>query len=219
MNMKQSLIGFAIVLVVALATVLLLWQNRAVAQSKAPLFKQDPALGIDFQGKMNFVVDFLDTGYRPDMPPCPATAALVHLDGDTYELRLSEGGPCGGRLSIWNLTIDKEGNVSGEAWANVIHPPLETSTMLGQNWLHTGCKEIGVEPLFPGISGSWDGTTLIADTNIEGYCEGGTWWGGPEFWGMFLDVETENGGSLADGVSWDDGRVHLRFGAELTVAE
>ena len=40
-----------------------------------------------------------------------------------------------------------------------------------------------------------------------------------EYTVMFLDVETENGGSLADGVSWDDGRVHLRFGAELTVAE
>lgn len=144
---------------------------------------------------------------------------MVQVGKEQYELRLFEGGPCGNRMSIWDLYIDKEGNVTGEAWADMVNPPAETGSMLGQWWLHTGCKMIGAEPLFPGITGTWDGTTLIADTNFEGYCDGGTMWTGPDLWSRVVDVENENEGRLADGVSWEDGPVHVRFGAELTIAE
>jgi hypothetical protein len=181
---------------------------------------KSPATGIELTGRMNFDVKFLDTDFLADFAPgCPATAALVQVSKEEYELRLFEGGPCGNRMSIWELTIDKAGNVTGEAWARMINPPAETGSMLGQWWLHTGCKMTGVDPLFPGITGSWDGTTLIADARAEGYCDGGTMWAGPALGSTIMDVETENEGRLAHGVSWEDGPVHVRFGAELTAVE
>jgi hypothetical protein len=214
MNTKRKLTWIVIALVLLSAASFVVFNNTSFAQ---PAKNADT--GIEFTGKMNFDVEFLENGFKPPFGSCPATAALIQLDKEQYELRLTEGGACGNRMSIWDLTIDKAGNVTGEAWARMINPPAETGTMLGQWWLHTGCKMTGADPLFPSISGSWDGTTLIADTNFEGYCDGGTLWTGPDLWSRVVDVENENEGRLADGVSFEDGRIHTRFGAELTVVE
>ena len=179
--------------------------------------------GVEFKGVMNFDVEFLDTGYMPAFAKCPATASLIQVGLTEYELRLSEHGPCGNRMSIWDLTINQAGNVSGEGWAEVLSPPVEAGSMMGQWWLHTGCKTTGTTPLFPGLIGTWDGETLIADTHFEGHCEGGTMWTGPDFWMMHpvraAEIEKDPNHVLADGVTWEDGPVHVRFGAELTVVE
>lgn len=213
MNSKRTILWTAIALLLLSTMAVIAFSNTSLAQPAQSLEQ-----GLDFQGIMHFDVEFLDNGFKPPFKPCPATAALLQIDKEQYELRLFERGGCGDRMSIWDLTIDKAGNVTGEAWAEMIYPPMETSSMLGQFWLHSGCKVIGGDPLFPSITGTWDGTTLIADTHFEGYCEGGTMWTGPELWARVMDVETENEGRLADGVTWEDGPVHVRFGAELTVA-
>ena len=214
MKTKRTFIWAVIALLLVSTITLAAMSNPSFAQPTRTL-----ETGIDFQGHMNFNVEFLENGFTPPFGACPASAAMVQVGKEQYELRLFEGGPCGNRMSIWDLYIDKEGNVTGEAWADMVNPPAETGSMLGQWWLHTGCKMIGAEPLFPGITGTWDGTTLIADTNFEGYCDGGTMWTGPDLWSRVVDVENENEGRLADGVSWEDGPVHVRFGAELTIAE
>lgn len=216
---RQKLSWLGIGFFLSLAFVFIGLGTMSEVQSKDALFDQDPRIGIEFKGHMNFNVEFLDTEFSPPFRTCPATAALIQVDDEKYELRLTEGGPCGNRMSIWALGIDEDGNVTGEAWAQMINPPAETGSMLGQWWLHTDCKLIGASPLFPGISGSWDGTTLIADTRFEEHCGGGTIWEGPALWARVVDVENENEGRLADGVSWEDGPVRVRFGAELTIVE
>lgn len=215
MTTKRKLTLIASIVILMGAIVFVATSNSTFAQPTKTL-----ETGIDFQGRMKFDVRFLDTDFLADFEPgCPATAALIQVGRDQYELRLFEGGNCGNRMSIWNLNIDKDGNVTGEAWARMLNPPAEAGSMLGQWWLHTGCKMIGADPLFPGITGTWDGLTLIADVHAEGYCDGGTMWSGPELWSIAADVENDNEGRLADGVSWEDGPVHVHFGAELTVAD
>ncbi|MCB0125181.1 MAG: hypothetical protein KDE58_23165 [Caldilineaceae bacterium] len=212
---RHSILWTAIALLLLSTIPVIVFSNISFARPN-----QTPALGVDLNGFMNFDVTFEQTGFVAEFRPgCPSTAALVQVDKEQYELRLFEGGACGNRLSIWNLAIDKDGNVTGEAWAEMVDPPAETGSMLGQWWLHTGCKMTGADPLFPGLTGTWDGETLIVDTHFDGRCDGGTMWSGTEIWSLALDVETENDGILADGLSWEDGPVSVRYGGQLRVAD
>ncbi|MEZ4658226.1 MAG: hypothetical protein R2911_11695 [Caldilineaceae bacterium] len=101
----------------------------------------------------------------------------------------------------------------------MINPPAETGSMLGQWWLHTGCKMIGADPLFPGVTGTWDGTTLTADVHAEGYCDGGNMWSGPSSGPLPQMLKRITKAVWPMASVEDDGPVHVRFGAELTVAE
>ncbi|MEZ4680709.1 MAG: hypothetical protein R2932_41495 [Caldilineaceae bacterium] len=216
MNSTRKVIWIAIALLLLGTITFVTRSNTTFAQPATDLNS-----GLDFKGYMNFDVTFLRTDFTAEFRPgCPTTAALVPIGKEQYELRVFEGGPCGNRMSIWNVNIDKAGNVTGEAWARMINPQAETGSMMGQWWLHTGCKMIGGEPLFPGLTGSWDGETLIVDTHFAGYCDGGTMWSGTDIWSLAVDdLQTDNDGILADGLSWDDGPVQVRYGGQLTVAK
>ncbi|MEZ4658225.1 MAG: hypothetical protein R2911_11690 [Caldilineaceae bacterium] len=111
MTIKRRLTWATIALALIGIIALGIKSNPTLAQPAKTL-----GTGIDFQGRMNFDVRFLETDFLADFAPgCPATAALIQVGKEQYELRLFEGGNCGNRMSIWDLNIDKDGNVTGEA--------------------------------------------------------------------------------------------------------
>lgn len=146
---------------------------------------------------------------------CEARATLVPIEGEKYELRVGEICGFGPRLTVWDLTVDEDGNVGGVFHATSIHPENDTGSVMGEIWYHTGCMMVGD---FPALTGTWDGERLRAYTSFEGRCHGGTMWGEPEIM-AFLSGDDDPESPIADGLDWDDGPARMEFGVDLRVEQ
>lgn len=172
---------------------------------------------VELAGTTWVTGELTETGYQfsdKELNYCIAKATLIHVDGEQYELRVNEE-DCGPRLSIWDLTINDEGDVGGTFMTTVVDPPSETGSVMGELWLFTGCMMVGD---FPELQGTWDGELLHVTTSFGGRCHAGRYWGDPEVM-AFFSGDDDPEGPMANGLDWADGPTYVEFGADLVVAE
>jgi len=99
---------------------------------------------------------------------CPATAELVFLDDQQFELALTENGDCGGRTTVLPGEMTTNGEL--QLWFPEPLMTLEDGTALtiqdvviGQ----TGCTSL--DGPFPLFTGSFDGQSFYAESTFD--CE------------------------------------------------
>ena len=171
---------------------------------------------VEMIGHSFFNGEIVESGYvisDEAFNQCEARATLIPVEGQQYELRVGEICGFGPRLSIWDLTIAEDGTVGGVMQAEVVYPPQDTGSVMGELWLRTGCMMVGD---FPALSGTWDGEHLRTYTSFQGRCHGGDMWGEGEIMG-FISGDTDPESPIADGLTWDDGPARMEFGVDLMV--
>lgn len=99
---------------------------------------------------------------------CPATAELVFLDDQQFELALTENGDCGGRTTLLPGKMTADGEL--QLWFPEPLMTLEDGTPITiQEFViaHTGCTSL--EGPFPVFDGSFDGQSFYAESTFD--CE------------------------------------------------
>jgi hypothetical protein len=99
---------------------------------------------------------------------CPATAELVFLDDQQFELALTENGICGGRTTVLSGEMTPDGEL--QVWFPEPLMVLEDGTALTIQDVvmgHIGCTSL--DGPFPVFDGSFDGQDFYADSTFD--CE------------------------------------------------
>jgi hypothetical protein len=99
---------------------------------------------------------------------CPATAELVFLDDQQFELALTENGDCGGRTTVLPGEMTAGGEL--QLWFPEPLMVLQDGTPLTIQQVvmgHTGCTSL--DGPFPVFDGSFDGQSFYAESTFD--CE------------------------------------------------
>ena len=99
---------------------------------------------------------------------CPATAELVFVDDQQFELALTENGDCGGRTTVLPGEMTTNGEL--QLWFPEPLMTLEDGTELTIQDVvigHTGCTSL--DGPFPLFAGSFDGQSFYAESTFD--CE------------------------------------------------
>ena len=126
------------------------------------------AASISLVGTTNYYTYAVNSEEVLQDMDCPATAELVFLDDQQFELALTENGNCGGRTTVLPGEMTAGGEL--QLWFPEPLLTLEDGTPITIQEVvigHTGCTSL--DGPFPVFDGSFDGHDFYAESTFD--CE------------------------------------------------